>query len=264
VAEITPEVAVRLEGDPRFAVVSGPQALVQILALNNAREPFADPRVRQAIAHAVDRDQIIELVSLGYGTPIGSHVTPAIFYYADMTWLYPHDPARARELLREAGYPAGFSATLTLPSNYVFHVRTGELIAAQLREVGIKVALELVDWGMWLERVHAQADYDLTVIGHVGRLDPALMLWDYGPARPDYYFRRGFENAELDRLLEIGATTADPEARRAIYTVAQYLIAREVVNVFIQDPHRILAARRGVEGLEVFPIYVLDLTAVAG
>lgn len=264
VAEITPEVAVGLEGDPKFAVVSGPQALVQILALNNAREPFTDPRVRQAIAHAVDRYQIIDLVSLGYGTPIGSHVTPAILYYADMTWLYPHDPARARELLHEAGYPEGFSATLTLPSNYVFHVRTGELIAAQLGEVGIEVALELVDWGTWLERVHAQADYDLTVIGHVGRLDPALMLWDYGPTRPDYYFRRGWENDELDWLLGLGATATDPEARRAIYTVAQYLIAREVVNVFLQDPHRILAMRAQVLGVEVFPIYVLDLTAVAG
>lgn len=262
VVDLAPELAEGLTGSSEFQVVSGPMNLVQILAINTAREPFSDLAVRQALAYAVDRQEIIDLVSFGYGTPIGSHIPTGTPFYADMTWLYPSDPAQARELLREAGYGNGFSTVITLPENYVLHVRTGEVIAAQLARAGIKAQLELVDWGTWLERVFAQADYDLTVIGHPWKLDPAPMLAGYGPQRPDYYFRRGWRNEELDRLLELGERLVDSEARRALYTVCQYIIAREAVNVFLQDPHRLVAARHGVEGLSVYPIYVLDLTGV--
>ncbi|MGY4706363.1 ABC transporter substrate-binding protein [Candidatus Bipolaricaulota sp. J31] len=261
--DVPPQLAVELGRDPNFAVVSGPMNLVQIMAINNAREPFDDLRVRQAIAYAIDREKIIELVSLGYATPIGGPIPTRMPYYVDLTGLYPHDPQRARELLTEAGYPDGFETTMTLPSNYEFHVRTGELIAAQLETVGIKAEIQLVDWGTWLERVFAQADYDLTVIGHPGRLDPALMLTGYGAERPNYYFRRGWRNEELERLLEEGKRCMDPERRREIYERAQRIIAEEVVNYFIQDPHRIIAARSDIEGLAVYPIYVLDMTNVS-
>ncbi len=260
--DVPPQLAVELKNNPEFTTVSGPMNLVQILAINNVREPFSDLRVRQAIAHAIDREKIIELVSLGYGTPIGSHLTPGMPYYVDLTELYPYDPDKSRELLAETGYTDGFETTMTLPSNYEFHVRTGELIAAMLAAVGIKVDIQLVDWGTWLERVYSQADYDLTVIGHIGRLDPALMLSGYGAERPDYYFRRGWRNAELEELLKEGKTCMDPERRREIYVRAQRIIAEEVVNYFIQDPHRIIVARAGIEGLAVYPVYVLDLTAV--
>lgn len=258
--EVTPEIAQALEGDPGFHVLSAPQDLVQVLAINKERPPFGDLRVRQALALAVDRQELIDLVALGYASPVGSHLAPGTPYYADMTWVYAHDPKRARALLAEAGYPQGFRATLTLPANYAFHVRTGEVLAAQLAEVGIELDLNLVDWPTWLERVYGQADFDLTVIGHVGRLDPALTLAFYGPNRRDYYFRRGWESPELNELLQLGAVISDPQARRSIYTVAQYIIAKEVVNVFLQAPHRILVARRNVGGLYLLSLYVLDLT----
>lgn len=263
VAEVVPEVAATLVGDPKLRVLSKPQDLVQILATNTARAPFSDLRVRQALAHAVDRDQLIALVYHGFASPIGSHLAPSALYYADMTWVYPHDPAKARELLAAAGYPNGFTATLTLPANYPLHVRTGELLAAQLQQVGIRLELRTVDWGTWLQRVFGQADYDLTVIAHVGRLDPAPMLSAYGPDRPDYYFRRGWSSAELDGLLRQGVATADPEMRRLTYAAAQYLLAAEAVNVFLAAPHQILALRSGVTGVKILPHYVLDFTAAA-
>ncbi|MFH1609025.1 MAG: ABC transporter substrate-binding protein, partial [Candidatus Bipolaricaulota bacterium] len=263
VAEVAPEIAAVLTTDPNLAVVSGPQELVQVLAINKVRAPFSDLRVRQALAHAVNRDQLIALVWFGFASPVGSHLAPSAPYYTDMTWVYPYDPTRARDLLAAAGYPNGFSATLTLPSNYQVHVHTGELLAAQLREVGIKLELRLVDLGTWMDRVYGQTDYDLTVIGHPGRMDPALTLAVYGPGRLDYYFRRGRTHPELDELLRLGATIPDPEVRASIYTKAQHLITREVVNVFLLAPHRILAMRREVSGVVVLPLYVLDLRAVA-
>jgi peptide/nickel transport system substrate-binding protein len=262
VVDLAPEIAASLEDDPRFSIVSGPMNLVQILAINTARPPFTEAGVRRALAYAVDRGAIIDLVDFGFGTPLGSHIPTATPYYADMTWVYPHDPEKARELLTQAGHGNGLEVTITLPGNYPLHVRTGEVIASQLAEVGIRARTEIVDWGTWLDRVYSQADYDLTVIGHPWKLDPALMLAPYGKTRPDYYFRRGWDDPELDELLDRGRAVSDPGRRRAIYTVCQYLIARDAVNVFLQDPHRLIAARRGIGGLSVYPIYVLDLTRV--
>lgn len=260
VAEVTPEIAFALSQDPRYTVVWGPSNVIQILGINNARPPLDKLPVRQAIAHAIDRERIIAQVFYGYGTPIGSHLTPAVPYYVNLTHLYPYDPEVARGLLRTAEHGNSLSLRMVLPSNYSQHVRTGEFIAAQLGAVGIRVSIELVDWNTWLDRVFSQADYDLTVVGHPGRVDPALMLTPYGAGRLTYYFRRGWRSEEVETLLVEGETTADPELRRAIYARVQEILAEEVVNYYIQDMAAILVLRSGVGGVEVFPVYVLDLT----
>ncbi len=262
VAEVTPEIAFALSADPRFRVVSGPSNVVQIMAINNARPPLDRLDVRRALAHAIDRQAIIAQVFFGYGTPIGSHLTPAVPFYVDMTHLFPYDPPAARRLLAQAGYGGGLSLRMVLPSNYAQHVRTGEFIVAQLAAVGIRATIELVDWNTWLDRVFTRADYDLTVIGHAGRVDPALMLTGYAADRRDYYFRRGWSSEELETLLVQGVITADPDLRRAIYGRVQEILAEEVVNYYIQDMAAIHALRAHVTGVEVLPLYVLDLTSV--
>ncbi len=263
VIEITPEIAVELGQRPGFSVVSAPSNLVQVLSINNARGPLDELEVRKAIAHAVNRELIIERVFFGYGTPIGSHLTPAIPYYVDLTGMHEYDPQTSRELLAQAGHGDGLTLTLSLPSNYAQHVRTGEVIAAQLEEVGIRVRIELVDWATWLERMFSQGDYDLTVIAHPGRLDPALMLGVYGPDRPDYYFRRGWQSEELNDLLEEGAVELDRGRRQEIYARVQEILAEEVVNVYLQDMHAMIGLREGIEGVSVYPIYALDLSRVS-
>ncbi|HDJ30023.1 MAG TPA: hypothetical protein ENF29_03105, partial [Candidatus Acetothermia bacterium] len=262
-ARVPAEIALGVRDNPAIETVAGPQNLVQILAINNARAPFDNLRVRQAIAYALDRDEIIQGSMFGYGTPIGTHLTPASPYYVDLTGLYPHDPAKARALLAAAGYPGGFSTTLTLPQNYEIHVRTGEIIADQLSRVGIETKIELVDWGQWLSRVYHQADYDLTVIGHIGKLDPGLMLVGYGKERPDYYFRRGYDNPTLDDLLARGMVTLDEEARKKIYVQAEEIIARDVVNYFIQDPDQIFLLKKGLSGFNLYPIYLINVTELS-
>ena len=255
-------VALTVRETPGFKVISGPQNLVQIMAINNAREPFDDVRVRRAIAYAINKEEVIQGSMFGWGTPIGSHLTPVSPYYIDLNWMYPYDPERAKELLAEAGYPDGFEATLKLPQPYALHIKTGEIIADQLSRVGIQLKLEIIEWGRWLEEVYENADYDLTIIGHIGKMDPAADLSGYGPERPDYYFRRGWSNPYLDKLMELGATTADFEERLKIYAIVQYIIAEEAVNYFIQDPHQLVGMAENVHGFEIFPIYVADVTRV--
>jgi len=89
IAKVPAEIALSVEDDPRFQTVAGPQNLVQIMAINNARSPFSNIKVRQAIAHALDRNTIIEGTMFGYGEPIASHLTPVSQYYTDLTGLYP-------------------------------------------------------------------------------------------------------------------------------------------------------------------------------
>lgn len=263
ITKVPAEIALSVKDDPRFQTVAGPQNLVQILAINNARSPFSDVKVRQAIAHALDRNTIIEGTMFGYGEPIGSHLTPVSQYYVDLTGLYPYDLQRARQLLAEAGYCDGFSASLALPQNYEIHVRTGEIVADQLSRVEINLTIEVVEWGQWLSRIYTDANYDLTIIGHIGKLDPGAMLAGYGPGKESYYFRRGYENPLLNALLDEGRITVNEERRAAIYAEIQEIIARDVVNFFIQDPYQIVIMKREITGFHLYPIYLINVTSVS-
>ena len=131
-----PENLAQFEADPRFQVVVGTTEGETILAINNARAPFDDIRVRQAIAHAVDRQAIIDGAMFGYGTPIGSHFAPHHPAFEDLTGLSEYDPEKARALLAEAGHAGGFATTLALPPPS-YARRGGEIVASQLRAIGI-------------------------------------------------------------------------------------------------------------------------------
>jgi peptide/nickel transport system substrate-binding protein len=104
-----PENLAQLRADPALKVVSASSEGEVILAINNRTGPLADIRVRRAIQHALDRRSIIDGAMYGYGTPIGSHFPPQNAAYVDLTGLYPHDVAKAKALLAQAGHPNGFS-----------------------------------------------------------------------------------------------------------------------------------------------------------
>ena len=131
-----PENLPQFEADPRFQVLIGSTEGETILSTNNQQPPFDDVRVRQALAHAIDRQAIIDGAMFGYGTPIGTHFAPHNPAYVDFTGGSAYDPDKARALLAEAGMDAGFETTLHLPPPS-YARRGGEIIAAQLAEVGI-------------------------------------------------------------------------------------------------------------------------------
>src|SRR5690606_11005575 len=110
-----PEALAIFEGNPQFKVLVGSTEGETILATNNAKAPFDDLRVRQALAHAVNRQEVIDGATYGYGVPIGTHFAPHHPYYLDLTETYANDPEAAKALLAEAGLADGFSATLKLP-----------------------------------------------------------------------------------------------------------------------------------------------------
>jgi peptide/nickel transport system substrate-binding protein len=150
-----PELVERLKKDARFAVVVGTTEGEVILATNNGKKPFDNLKVRQAMAHAINRDELIA-ASPGFGTPIGSHFAPHNKAYVDLTKTYPFDIAKGKALLAEAGYPNGFEASLKLPP-VGYAQRAGEVLASQLGKIGIKVAITQLQWPQWLSRCSRSA-----------------------------------------------------------------------------------------------------------
>jgi peptide/nickel transport system substrate-binding protein len=261
------ENALQIENINDLKVVSGPQNIVQILAMNDARPPFDNVLVRRAICYAINRDEIIAATDLKpeWGSSIGSHMTPLSPYYVDLVGMYPYDPAKARALLAQAGYPNGFSTTIYLPQPYEFHIRTGQVIADELRAVGINCKLVILEWGKWLDQVYTQWDYDMTVIADDLGVEPAANFTKgFERAQADgssaYYWQ--YTNYYLRDLLSRGRNTNDQSERKTIYAMVQTLIADDAVMAWIQVPHQLEGMNAKLMGYHVLPVYVLDLATL--
>ena len=255
---ITGDLVGLFEGDDRFTIHALPTNGLQLMAMNNESEGLDDIRVRMAINHAVDKNALIEAVWWGYGEQIGSHFPVVLSEYADMNGKYPYDPERARELLAEAGYGEGeLHLRMFLPKNYQEYVNAGQVIADMLRNVGIDVDIQIVEWATWLSDIYNGRDYDLTVVGHTGRLDALSLLSRYRHDAAENYFN--YANDEFDSLLDAYAGEADEMKRREIAVRMEEILAEEVPALYIQDPIQIYVTDSSLEGFRTYPINIFRM-----
>lgn len=249
-----PETLAQFEADPRFEVIVGSTEGQTLLSMNHGHEALSDIRVRRALAHAINRQDIIDGAMFGYGTPIGTHFAPHHPDYVDLTDLSPHDPELARDLLAEAGYADGLELRLMLPPP-TYARRGGEILASQLRDVGVQTRTTNLEWAQWLEQVFTGKDYDLTIISHTEPMDIDIY------ARPDYYFQ--YDSPEFQALIDEWRATTDPDQRSALIQDAQRHIAEDYVNGFIFQLAKTGVSAAGLEGLwENAPVAANDLTGV--
>ena len=219
-----PENLPQFEADPRFQVLVGSTEGETILGINNKQAPFDNVKVRKAVAHAIDRQTIIDGAMFGLGTPIGTHFAPHNPDYVDLTAQSAYDPEQAITLLEEAGYADGFTTTLKLPPPS-YARRGGEIIASQLREIGIETEITNLEWAQWLEEVFRGKNFGLTIVSHTEPFDIGIY------ARPDYYFQ--YDNPEFQTLIGDLAETSDPEQRSKMLARAQTMIADDYVNGYL-------------------------------
>jgi len=250
-----PENLPQFEADPRFQVLIGSTEGETILSTNNKMPPFDNVKVRAAVAHAIDRQAIIDGAMFGYGTPIGTHFAPHNPAYVDHTGMSNYDPERAKALLAEAGFPDGFETTLHLPPPS-YARRGGEIIAAQLAAVGIKAEISNVEWAQWLETVFKGKNFGLTIVSHTEPMDIGIY------ANPDYYFQ--YDNPAFQELMTKLNSTTDPDMRTAMLGEAQTIISNDYVNGYLFQLAALSVAKAGVQGLWAnAPTQANDLTAVS-
>jgi ABC-type dipeptide/oligopeptide/nickel transport system permease component len=246
-----PESFAQFAADPRFRTFVGPTEGETILSLNNRRPPLNDLRVRRAIALALDRKAIIDGAMFGYGTPIGSHFPPRNPAYVDLTGQYPHDVSRAKRLLTEAGYPHGFAVSLKLPPPS-YARRGGEIVAAQLAEVGIQAHIENLEWAQWLDQVYARHDFDMSIVVHAEPMDYDIY------ARDDYYF--GYSSAPFKALIAELEDTIDPLRRRDLLQQVQHRLADDAVNGYLFQYPQLAVWDARIQGLSFDNVLgVIDL-----
>src|SRR5437764_2690300 len=251
-----PEHIPDLQKDPRFQVIVGETTNDVIMSMNNSRKPFTDVRVRRAVTYGINKPEVVKGAMFGFGRVIGTNVDPLNPYFVDMSGAMPYDPAKAKKLLAEAGYPNGFDAVLKVAPQYYYTVRTGEVLADQLQKVGVKIRIEQIEWGQWLSRVWKDADYDLTIIGHAE-------AWDINNyAKPTYYFR--YDSAEFQKLFQESEITVDDKARRELYVKMQKKLVEDAPVVWLYIHPRLAVTKKGLQGLwKDLPLPAVDLSEVS-
>lgn len=246
-----------------FQVLEGTMNLVQAIYLNNQAKPFDNQLVRQALCYAIDRQGIMDMVADGHGTAVGSSIYPAFakYFLPELVDKYPHDVAKAKELLAQAGYPDGFDMTISVPNNYQPHMDTAEVVAEQLREVGINVTIQPVEWSTWLDTIYNGRQFQATVVGvDAANMTARAMLErftsDYGKNFINY------NNPAYDALFQKAINAQDEAEQTDLYKQMETMLADTAANVYIQDLCDLVAMRQDLGGLKFYPIYVLDLSTV--
>lgn len=261
VTSIAPQEARRLGSNARLTVYNTPRVRIQGLYVNVNKRPFSDVRVRHAIAHAIDKQAIVNAFLAGFGRVANSPLPPGVWpYKAQQTFAF--DPERAKRLLAEAGLPNGFSTTMWVPvGTYVAAQQVSEAIAEMLRRVGINVRLEIMESTQWLTLLRskgpAESTMEMTYYGwgtHTADADYALRLVfhseNFAPACCNRNF---YKNAEVDRLLDQGLTAVNPAQRRQVYERAQEIIWRDQPWIYIFTVNHSAVGVRRLTGVQLLP-----------
>jgi peptide/nickel transport system substrate-binding protein len=236
----------RLEREPGIRVVSAPSDSRIYCAFNLRRPALADPRVREAINRAVDRQQILDRALHGFGAPALGFYTPAVSWaYNGDAHVPAYDPALARQLLAAAGQSALELELLAVPVSP--HADIARLLAEQLTAVGIRIRLVFAPVNQIQERAMARHDFDLVLIAGSQGPDPENLNLRFG-SRGAMQFM-GYSSPELDAALAEGARTVDLTRRARAYFRAQEILARDLPIAPIVEGVRLTFFRRGVHGL---------------
>ena len=253
---VTPRGLNQFKSNPRLQTVVAGSRAKTVLAINNAKKPLNDVRVRRAISAAIDRKAVIAGAGDGLGVPIGSHYVPGAPGYIDTTGINPYNPDKARALLKEAGVTTPLELSLVLPPP-PYARQGGEVIVSQLAKVGINAKVQNVEWAQWLANTYGGAhNYDLTIISHVEPFD----LDNF--TKPDYYW--GYQNPKFNALYAKIKTTPNVAERNKLLGDAQKLLADDAVLAWLYQPQWVTVAKKGVQGLwKDMPLFVNDLSALS-
>ena len=235
-----------LQANPKVTIKKELSSLIMVMAMNCAREPLNDLRVRQAVNYAIDKRTVLD-IAYGGGRVGSTFLDTGNPYYTDFSSLYPYNPEKARQLLKDAGVE-NREFTIAVPQNYPLHVKAAELMQQMLAKVGMNVKIQLMDWSTWLSSVYSGGNFDFTVIGHTGKLDPDGTLAGYGAGKYVHWY-----NATAAAKIKEAAMVSEFSARKKLYTDALEIMAKEVPFVYIGTSYRYVGTRSNVFDFRMTP-----------
>lgn len=229
--------------DPRVAITAGssssklsiqraPALAYHVLQLNAARPVFTNLKVRQAIACAIDRQQVLDTASLGEGEVTGP-ATP-LYYRIDLskTFCAAKDAAKAKQLLADSGAKDVAFTIIAAAGEPPTAVAEAQNIQSQLKAIGITTTIETLELGVYVDR-WLKADFDAAVALNGGNPDPGVMFGRYWTSTGNLNKVAGYNSPDLDKLLADGLATTDPVARKAIYDQFQTKLIEAVPWVWL-------------------------------
>ncbi|MBW2621398.1 MAG: hypothetical protein JRD68_00700 [Deltaproteobacteria bacterium] len=220
-----PESLQNLNLQTRYKSVLGLSTGKVLLSFNNKAKPFNDPRVRQALVMAVNRDQLIKEAMFGYGHPIGSHWSPVTPFYLDLTDYYPFNGNRAKALLSEAGFPKGFETVIKLPRHNTTLRRTGLSVAKMLHQIGIKARLVVFPLENWEREAMELHDFQLAVTVHA---EP----WDLGLyADPAGY--TGYDSERFRRAHDTALRAQNETKMAELFGLCQRILTQDIAAGYL-------------------------------
>lgn len=236
------------------------------LGFNLLDPRFQDKRVRQAMAYAINKQEIIQGVLLGLGQAAQGPYKPGTWWYKPDVKTYPFDPDRAKTLLAELGWTRmngdgvlvkdGKPFSFTIMTNQGNSVRqqTAEIIQRRLKAVGIDVKIQVVDWAAFINTFIRKRQFEAIILGWGLGLDPDQYdIWASTQTGPDQLNHISYKNPKVDELLEAGRRTFDEAKRKEIYWEFQDIMAEEQPLVFLYVPDNLPVVSSRVRGIEPAP-----------
>lgn len=260
------EATAEFEGQDGYTVVSEPSWFQYVAYFNTLRPPLDDPKVRQALSHAIPYDDIIQVGPLGQGTRSSGPVPRGVWPYSEDTPQYAYDLDTARQLLAEAGYADGFSLRLTYAAENEIEARFAPLIKDSFAQIGVDLQIEGILFSQqWEEAKSDPANaQDLFVVLYWPTYADAGTdnLWSLFHSSEAPFFNLSYwSNPTYDGLIDTAATlqVTDPDASFAMYEEAQQLLLEEAPGIFFFDANAVYVVPDRVNGFEYNPNYPFSL-----
>jgi peptide/nickel transport system substrate-binding protein len=251
---VSPSDKARVENTDGIDVDEIESLSLAYIGFNLQKEPFDDPLVRQALSMAINKDDIIEGVLEGIGTPAVGPIGEQVFGFSDEVEALPYDPERAQELLAEAGYEDGFETTIWTNDNRE-RMDMAELVQAQLAVIGVDVEIEVLEWGAFLDNT-AQGEHDMFILGWVtvtGDADYGMHALFHSDHHGEAGNRSFIANDELDNLLDQAREETDESTREGLYKEAMEILVDEAPMLYLYHQTYLVGVRDEVQGFWKHP-----------
>ncbi|KFX21200.1 glutathione ABC transporter substrate-binding protein [Pectobacterium betavasculorum] len=249
-----------LEKNDKLALVASPSILHRYISMNVTQKPFDNPKVRQALNYAINKDALIKVAFSGYATPAAGPL-PGSIDYSVKYHPWPYDPAKARELLKEAGYPDGFTTTLWSSHNHSTAQKVLQFTQQQLAQVGVKVQVTAMDAGQRAAEVEGKGVKETGVrlfytgwSASTGEADWALSPLFATASWPPAQFNTAFySNPQVDADLANALKTTDRAEKQKLYKDAQDKIWADAPWIFLATERLVSANSKKLTGFYVMP-----------